>query len=45
MEIEGVCFNRQETEELTLRGVGHTGDSNSGGVWCNVRRLETIRHV
>ena len=31
-EIEGVCLNSQETEEVALRGVGHTKASNRGGV-------------
>lgn len=31
-EIEGVCLNSQETEEVTQRGVGHTGAGNRGGV-------------
>ena len=30
-EIEGVCLNSQDAEEVTQRGVGHNGASNRGG--------------
>lgn len=41
-EIEGVCLNSQDAEEVTQRGVGHNGASNRGGgcvlvcVWVHV---------